>query len=85
MKCESIIRPIIFLAIFTAVALCELKSPCRKLTTSKKNRWINNLAIVIGNPLLLRLVFPFLAVDMAIIAHVVCEQRYRLALQRYRY
>lgn len=69
MKYEIIIRLIIFLSIFTAVALFELKSPCRKLTTSKKFRWINNLAIVIGNPLLLRLVFPFLAVDMAVTAH----------------
>jgi sterol desaturase/sphingolipid hydroxylase (fatty acid hydroxylase superfamily) len=69
MQYESILRFIIFFAIFTAVALFELKSPCRKLTTSKKIRWINNLAIVIGNPILLRLVFPFLAVDMAIIAH----------------
>jgi sterol desaturase/sphingolipid hydroxylase (fatty acid hydroxylase superfamily) len=69
MKYEIIIRLITLLAIFTAVALFELKSPCRKLTTSKKFRWINNLAIVIGNPLLLRLVFPFLAVDMAVMAH----------------
>ena len=69
MKYEIIFRLIIFLGIFSAVALFELKSPRRQLTTSKKSRWINNLAIVIGNPLLLRLVFPFLAVDMAVIAH----------------
>jgi len=72
MKYESILRLIMFLAIFTAVALFELKSPCRKLTTSKKTRWINNLAIVIGNPLLLRALFPLLAVDMAVIAHERC-------------
>jgi sterol desaturase/sphingolipid hydroxylase (fatty acid hydroxylase superfamily) len=69
MKYEIIIRLIMFFAIFTAVALFELKSPCRKLTTSKKVRWVNNLTIVIGNPLLLRLIFPILAVDMAVIAH----------------
>lgn len=69
MKHEIIIRLIIFLAIFTTIAFFELKSPCRKLTTSKKLRWINNLAIIIGNSMLLRLVFPFLAVGMAVIAH----------------
>lgn len=69
MKYEIIIRPTIFLATFTVIAFFELKSPYRKLTTSKKLRWINNLAIIIGNSLLLRLVFPFLAVGMAVIAH----------------
>jgi sterol desaturase/sphingolipid hydroxylase (fatty acid hydroxylase superfamily) len=69
MKYEIIIRLIVFLAIFTAVALFEIKSPRRNLTISKEFRWINNLAIVIGNPLLLRLVFPILALDMAVIAH----------------
>jgi len=36
---------------------------------------MNNPVIVIANPLLLRLVFPLLAVDMAMIAH---ERGWRL-------
>jgi sterol desaturase/sphingolipid hydroxylase (fatty acid hydroxylase superfamily) len=64
----SIIRLACFIAVFTAVALWEHKSPRRKLTVSKKNRWIANLTFTIGNPLLLRLLFPILAVDMAVFA-----------------
>jgi len=39
--------------------------PRRALTTSKKWRWFNNLSIIAINPMLLRIVFPVLAVGMA--------------------
>jgi len=46
----------------------EILSQRRSLTTSKKKRWINNLGITFLNPLVLRVVFPVLALDMAVIA-----------------
>jgi sterol desaturase/sphingolipid hydroxylase (fatty acid hydroxylase superfamily) len=57
-----------FLGIFLLVALWEVLRARRPLTTSKKTRWANNWAMIALNPLALRLVFPLLAVDMAITA-----------------
>ncbi|MDF1594081.1 MAG: sterol desaturase family protein [Desulfobacterales bacterium] len=68
MKHEIFIRLIFFLTIFGAVAYWEHRSPRRSLTTSKKVRWISNLSFMIGNPVLVRLIFPILAVDTALIA-----------------
>jgi sterol desaturase/sphingolipid hydroxylase (fatty acid hydroxylase superfamily) len=48
------------------VALWELLAPRRALTTSKKMRWFSNLTITFLNPLLLRLVFPVLAIAVAV-------------------
>lgn len=48
------------------VAFWELLAPRRPLTTSKKLRWISNLGITFINPLVVNLLFPFLAVDMAL-------------------
>lgn len=71
MEYEIFMRLIFFLAFFGVVAYWEYRSPRRPLTTSKKTRWIANLSLIIGNPLLVRLVMPILAVDVALIA----EQR----------
>ncbi len=68
MNSEIIIRVGSFLPAFLLVAMWELLSQRRSLTTSKKNRWISNLGITFLNPLVLRLVFPVLALDMAVIA-----------------
>lgn len=65
MKYEIAVRLISFAVIFILVALWEIRLPRRALTTSKKWRWFNNLSIMAINPLLLRLVFPVLAVGMA--------------------
>jgi sterol desaturase/sphingolipid hydroxylase (fatty acid hydroxylase superfamily) len=65
MKYEIAVRLISFALIFILVALWEIRLPRRALTTSKKWRWFNNLSIMAINPLLLRLVFPVLAVGMA--------------------
>jgi sterol desaturase/sphingolipid hydroxylase (fatty acid hydroxylase superfamily) len=43
-----------------------LLAPRRPLTTSKKLRWLNNLGITFLNPLLVRLIFPVLTVNMAL-------------------
>jgi len=65
MEHEVAIRLISFIVVFILVALWEIRMPRRALTTSKKWRWFNNLSIIAINPLLLRLVFPVLAVGMA--------------------
>jgi sterol desaturase/sphingolipid hydroxylase (fatty acid hydroxylase superfamily) len=68
MKHEIVIRLIFFLTIFGAVAYWEHRLPRRPLTTSKKVRWISNLSFMIGNPVLVRLIFPIVAVNTALIA-----------------
>ena len=63
---ENAIRLGFFFLIFALVALWELLAPRRGLTTSKKVRWVSNLGITFMNPLLVRLLFPVLAVNMAV-------------------
>ena len=66
MRNEIAIRLIFFFSIFVLVAFWELLAPRRPLTTSKKMRWFNNLSITFLNPLVVRLIFPVLAVNMAL-------------------
>jgi len=66
MQNENIIRLGFFLIIFAAVAFWEFLTPRRALTTSKKMRWISNLSITVFNPLMVRLLFPVLAVGMSL-------------------
>ncbi len=66
MNNEIIIRVGSFLAVFSLIALWEIVARRRSLTTSKKVRWFNNLGITSIDALLVRLVFPVLAVNMAI-------------------
>lgn len=68
MRNETAIRLAFFLIIFALVAIWEVLAPRRQLTTSKKFRWASNLAITVLNPLAVRLVFPILAVSMAVSA-----------------
>ena len=68
MSNEVVIRLGFFFSIFFLVAIWEQLAPRRALTTSKKMRWFSNLTITFLNPLLLRLVFPVLAINMAVIA-----------------
>jgi len=65
---EIAIRLVSFLLIFGAVVYWEHRSPRRSLSTPKKARWISNLSFTVGNPALIRLVFPVLAIDTALIA-----------------
>ncbi len=62
---ESIVRFGAFLGVFAVMALWELAAPRRTLATSKTMRWIGNLGIVVINTLILRLLFPVLAVGVA--------------------
>ena len=68
MSNEAAIRVAFFFSIFFLVAIWEQLAPRRALTTSKKMRWFSNLTITFLNPLLLRLVFPIMAINMALIA-----------------
>ena len=65
---EMVLRLGFFIGIFVIVASWELVAPRRALTVSKALRWTNNLALVLLNTLLLRLIFPAAAVGIAIFA-----------------
>ena len=62
---EAAIRLGFFLGIFAVMALWEVAAPRRALSVSKAVRWVNNLGLVALNTLLLRLLFPAAAGDMA--------------------
>jgi sterol desaturase/sphingolipid hydroxylase (fatty acid hydroxylase superfamily) len=62
---EAAIRLGAFLGVFAAMALWELLAPRRPLAVSKALRWVNNLALVALNTVLLRLLFPAAAVGFA--------------------
>ena len=65
MNNEASIRLIAFLGILAAVAIWEVASPRRRLTTSKTIRWFSNIGITILNTLIVRGVFPVIAVNYA--------------------
>jgi sterol desaturase/sphingolipid hydroxylase (fatty acid hydroxylase superfamily) len=65
---EVAIRLVFFFGIFAIVAAWELVAPRRPLTTSKTVRWFSNLGITFLNPAVVRLVFPILAVGVALLA-----------------
>lgn len=68
MSNEPVIRLIFFVGFFALIAIWERRSPYRPFTTSKINRWISNLALTLINPLLVRLLFPIVATNMALTA-----------------
>ncbi len=63
---ESTIRIVFFLGIFSAVAVAELLSPRRHLTTSKAGRWFANIGIILLNTVFVRLFFSTGAVGIAL-------------------
>ena len=63
---EALIRLVCFAATFTAVAVLESLLPRRRRTLSRAVRWSNNLAIVVLNTLLLRVLFPTALVAYAL-------------------
>jgi sterol desaturase/sphingolipid hydroxylase (fatty acid hydroxylase superfamily) len=65
---ESAIRLSAFAAIFAAMALWELLAPRRSQAIGRLRRWPGNLAIVVLDTLLVRLVFPIAAVGVAVLA-----------------
>lgn len=65
---ELYIRLGFFLGIFVIMALWELLAPRRRLEHSKAVRWANNLSLVFLNSLVLKLLFPFAATGVALLA-----------------
>ena len=65
---ELLVRSGAFFGIFALMAAWEVWAPCRALTASKALRWSNNLALVVLNTLLLRVLLPTAAVGMAAFA-----------------
>jgi len=66
---EATIRLSVFLGLFGLLALTEWLRPRRKLTVSKSNRWTTNIAIVVIDSVVVRLIFPAAAVGVALWAH----------------
>lgn len=62
---EQSIRLGFFFGIFALVAVWEVLSPRRTLMLSRTLRWSSNLALVVLNTVLLRLLFPAAAVGLA--------------------
>ena len=54
---EAVIRLSFFVVLFLAFALLEHRFPKKQRSTSKSIRWRNNLAIILGNTLVLRGLF----------------------------
>ena len=68
MRNHITIRAVFFLSVFFLIGFWELLARRRILTTSKKARWTANLGLTLLNPLLVQLIFPVLALNLAIMA-----------------
>src|SRR3546814_17360156 len=68
---EPAVRLAFFFGVLAIVALAEAALPRRRREIPRLTRWSGNLGIVVIDTLLLRLVFPVVAVGFAVIA----EQR----------
>jgi sterol desaturase/sphingolipid hydroxylase (fatty acid hydroxylase superfamily) len=66
---ESTVRLGFFVGVFLLMATWELVFPRRVLSTVRAQRWFTNLAIVVLNTVVLRLLFPAAAIGMAGLAH----------------
>ena len=65
---EPLIRMAFFLGILLALALGEVAAPRRRREIPRLIRWSNNLGVVVIDTLLVRLMFPIVAVGLAVIA-----------------
>jgi sterol desaturase/sphingolipid hydroxylase (fatty acid hydroxylase superfamily) len=65
---EASIRLGTFVGLFVAIALWEIAAPRRSRSFSRFTRWPNNLAIVVLNTALVRILLPTSAVGLAVIA-----------------
>jgi sterol desaturase/sphingolipid hydroxylase (fatty acid hydroxylase superfamily) len=68
MSNEVTIRLGFFFGIFFIVAIWEVFSPRRVLTTSKPIRWLSNMSVVFIDSVIVHIIFPVLAVGLALIA-----------------
>jgi sterol desaturase/sphingolipid hydroxylase (fatty acid hydroxylase superfamily) len=65
---EPAIRIGFFITVFALMAIWEIITPRRELTTPKAGRWINNFGIIILNTAIVRILWPTAAVGVAIYA-----------------
>jgi len=65
---EPAIRVAVFFGILILMALWELAAPRRRVEIPRLVRWSNNLGLVVLDSLLVRFVFPVVAVGLAVIA-----------------
>jgi sterol desaturase/sphingolipid hydroxylase (fatty acid hydroxylase superfamily) len=63
---EGPVRLAAFLGVLLAMAFLEMLAPRRPLTTPKAARWFGNLGVVVIGAVLLRIVFPITAVQLAV-------------------
>lgn len=63
---EGTLRLLVFAGVFLLMAAVELFEPRRELTASKGRRWFTNLAILLIDIAVVRLIFPLAAVGVAI-------------------
>ena len=68
MQHEPIVRLAIFLGVLVSMAAWELLAPRRKLSVSKRLRWLSNLGLTVVNTLAVRLAFALGAVGVALVA-----------------
>ncbi|EBA03656.1 sterol desaturase-related protein [Rhodobacterales bacterium HTCC2150] len=62
---EANIRLSVFLGVLTLMAVWEFIAPARRLEIPRFIRWSNNLGLVVVDTILVRLLFPILAVGLA--------------------
>lgn len=65
---EPLVRGAVFFLVLAVMAAAEVASPRRRREIPRVLRWTNNLALVVLDTVVLRLVFPVLAVGFAAIA-----------------
>lgn len=65
---EAYLRLGIFVVVLLLMAAWEILAPRRQLTQIKSGRWINNLALLVFNSLLLRILFPAATVGFSLYA-----------------
>jgi sterol desaturase/sphingolipid hydroxylase (fatty acid hydroxylase superfamily) len=63
---EAAIRLSAFVTIFAVMAMWEIAFPARQLLVGKAHRWLSNIAVVVLNTVILRLIFPTAAVGFAL-------------------
>jgi sterol desaturase/sphingolipid hydroxylase (fatty acid hydroxylase superfamily) len=65
---EPLVRVGFFLGVFVLMALWEFLLPRRVRNIGRRSRWPNNVAVVVINTVILRLLFPAAAVGLALVA-----------------
>ncbi len=65
---ESLVRMSLFFGILMAMAGWEIAVPRRRLELPRLLRWTNNLALVVMDTILVRLMFPVVAVGLALLS-----------------